>query len=47
MPLWGSLFDLTGNYVQGVLLVPEMLTSMRLVTVMLGGLSRVVGQRLY
>ena len=32
VPLWGSLFDLTGNYVQRVLLLPEMLTLMRLLT---------------
>ena len=25
MTLWGPLFDLTGNYVLGVLLVPEIL----------------------
>ena len=47
MPPWGPLFDLTGNYVKGVLLVPEMLTLMRLVTGMLGDLSRGVGRRLY
>ena len=40
MPLWGPLFDLTGNHVQGVLLAPEILTSMRLVTGTLEYLSR-------
>ena len=44
--LWNPLFDLTENYVQGVSLAPEMLTSMRLVTGTLGDSSRGVGQRL-
>ena len=47
MLLWGPLFDLTGNYVQGVSLVPEMLTSMRLVIETLGDSSREVGRRSY
>ena len=34
--LLGSLFDLKGNYVQGVSLVSEMLKLMRLVTGTLG-----------
>ena len=45
VPLWGTLFDLTGNYVLGVSLVPEILTSMRLVTGKLDDLSLGVGQR--
>ena len=40
LPLWGPLFYLKGIYVQGLSLVPEMLTSMRLVTGTLGDLSR-------
>ena len=32
MPLWGTLFDLTGNYGFGVLLVLVMFTLMRPVT---------------
>ena len=47
MPLWGPLFDLKEKYVQGVSLVPEMLTSMRLVTGTLGDSSTGVGRRLY
>ena len=47
MPLWGPLFDLKEKYVQGVSLVPEMLTSMRLVMGMLGDLSHGVGRRSY
>ena len=40
VPLWGPLFDLMGNHVQGVLLAPEMLTLMRLVSGTLGDSSR-------
>ena len=40
MLLWGPLFHLTGNYVQVLSLVPEMLTSMRLMAGTLGNLSR-------
>ena len=45
VPLWGPLFDLTGNFVKGVSLVPEMLILMSLVTGTLGVLSHGVGQR--
>ena len=47
MPLWGPLLDFTGNYLQGLSLVPEMLTLMRLVTGTLGDLYRGVRRRLY
>ena len=47
VPLWFTLFDLTGNYVQGVLLEPDMLKLMRLVTGTWGDSSRGVGRRLY
>ena len=40
VPLWGPLFDLTGNHVHGVPLAPDMLTLMRLVTGTLGDSSR-------
>ena len=46
VPLWGPMFDLTGNYVLGVLLVPKMLILIRLVTGTLEDLSLGVGQRL-
>ena len=36
VPVWGPLFDLTGSYVQGVLVVPEMFKLMRLATGILG-----------
>ena len=47
VPLWGPLFYLTGNYVQEVLLVPDMLTSMRLITGTFGDPSCGVGRKLY
>ena len=47
VPLWGPLFDLTGNYVQGVSLALDMLIWIMLVTGTLGGSSRGVGQILY
>ena len=47
LPLWGPMFDLKRNYVRVVSLVPEMLTSMRLVTGTLGDSSTGVGRRLY
>ena len=40
VPMWGPMFDLTGNHVQVVLLVPEMLTSMRLLKGSFGYSSR-------
>ena len=46
VPLWGPLFDLTGNYVLGVSLVPEMLTSMRIATGMWEDSYHGVGRRL-
>ena len=45
MMLWGPLFDLTWNYVLGVSLVPEMLTSTSLGTGTLVGSSVRVGLR--
>ena len=45
VPLHGVFFDLTGNYVLGLSLVPEMLTSMRLVTGTLEDSSLGVGRR--
>ena len=35
VPLWDLMFDLRGNYVLGLSLVPEMLTLVRLETGML------------
>ena len=46
VPFWGPLFDFTGNNVQGVSLVPDMLKSMRLMTGTFGYLSRGVGRLL-
>ena len=40
VPLWGPLFDFVGNYELGVLMVLEMLTSMRPVTEKVEELSR-------
>ena len=45
VPLWVTLFDLTGNYVLGMFLVLDMLTSMRLVTRTLEDSSLGVQQR--
>ena len=43
--LWGPLFDFTRNYVLGLLLLPKILTSMRLVTGTLEDASLGVGLR--
>ena len=40
VPRWDPLFDFTGNHVQGVLLAPEMLTSVRRVKGLFGNSSR-------
>ena len=47
VPLWGPLFDLKGNHVWGVLLAPEILTYMRLVSETLEDSSCWVWRRLY